>query len=41
MIVLNGMLIVVESNIIPDNILANPDEQPAPEIWLDPDLSEQ
>jgi hypothetical protein len=30
------MLIVVGSNIMPDNIVANQGEQPEPDIWLDP-----
>ncbi len=28
------MLIFVGSNIMPDNIVANPGKQPEPEIWL-------
>jgi len=41
MIVLSGMLIVVGSSIMPDNIVANQGEQPGFEIWLGPGLGEQ
>jgi len=35
------MLIVVGSNILPDNIVVNQGELPKPEIWLSPGLGEQ
>jgi hypothetical protein len=30
-----------DQTIMPDNIVANQDEQPKPEIWLDPGSGEQ
>jgi hypothetical protein len=36
--VLSRISIDVELNLIPDNIVANPREQPEPEVWLNSSL---